>query len=207
MKRRALHDLLDVEGVSRQSYRLDGSSLEGALSLGPVAGGWRVWFTERGQASRPSEFETEDGACDYLADRLLADDGNRWVLVAGPAEAEAADREFEAWLRSVAISRQDLTRSEVRTEDLPWTPSETRRRHWILRTSSRRLPVTILPDTLVTQLDRIPEFRMGVHRVSVRLTDGRTVHDVLVSGRRVSWVFGEDTIPFRPEQIDALIDE
>lgn len=207
MNRRALRDLLDVEGVSRQSYRLDGSSLEDALSLGPVAGGWRVWFTERGQASTLSEFETEDQACDYLAGHLLADDGNRWVLVAGPADADAADRELDAWLTSAGISRQDLTRSELRTEDLPWTPTQTRRRHWILRTTSRRLPVTMLADNLVTQLNRIPEFRMGVHRVSVRLTDGRTIHDVLVSNRRVSWVFGEDTIPFRPEQIEALIDE
>jgi hypothetical protein len=170
--RRSLRDLLDVEGVSRQAYRLDGSSLEDALSLSPVTGGWRAWFTERGQASTLSEFETEDEACDYLAGRLLADDGNRWVLVAGPADADAADRELDAWLTSAGLRRQDLTRSELRTEDLPWTATETRRRHWILRTTSRRFPVTMLPDHLVTHLKRIPEFRMGVHRVSVRLTDG-----------------------------------
>jgi hypothetical protein len=65
----------------------------------------------------------------------------------------------------------------------------------------------MLSDNLVKQLDRFPEFRMGVHRVSVRLTDERIVHGVLVSGRRVSWVFGEDTIPFLPDQIETLLDE
>jgi hypothetical protein len=207
MNRRSLRDLLDVEGVDRQSYRFDGSSLEDALSLGPVTGGWRVWFTERGQASNPREFETEDEACHYLADCLLSDDSNRWVLVAGPAAATAADQQLQAWLESVGISRQNLTRSEIRTEDLPWTATETRRRHWILRTTTRRLPVTILPDSLVKQLDRIPEFRMGVQRVSARLTDGRTIHDVLISGNRISWVFSEDTIPFRADEVEALLDE
>ena len=51
------------------------------------------------------------------------------------------------------------------------------------------------------------EFRMGVHRVSVLLTDRHIIHDVLVSGNRVSWVFGEDTIPFRADEVEALLDK
>jgi hypothetical protein len=207
MNRRSLRDLLDVEGVDRRSYRLDGSSLDEALSLARVSGGWRVWFTERGQAVDAHEFETEDEACLYLAERLLSDDSNRWLLVAGPADTDTADQRLQAWLESVGISRQDLTRSELRTDDLPWTATETRRRHWILRTASRRLPVTILSADLVKQLERIPEFRMGVHRVKAQLADGRTIHDVLVSGNRVSYVFGEDTIPFRAEEVAALLDQ
>jgi hypothetical protein len=205
MNRQSLRDLLDVEGVDRQAYRLDGSSLDEALSLAPVTGGWQVWFTERGQASN---VRVRNGrrSLSLPCGLLLADDSNRWVLVAGPADADAADQQLQAWLKSVGTSRHDLTRSKIRSEDLPWAATETRRRHWILRTSSRRLPVTILSDNLVEQLDRIPEFRMGVHRVRVRLTDGRVIRDVLISGNRVSWVFGEDAIPFRAEEVEALLD-
>ena len=207
MNRRSLRDLLDVEGVSRGSYRLDGSSCDEALSLGPTAGGWRIWFTERGQQSAMREFETEDDACDFLADRLLSDDGNRWVLVAGPSGAVAADGELDAWLGALGVARRDLTPAQLRTEDLPWTATETRRRHRILRTFSRRLPVTDLPDGVVEQLDSISEFRMGVHRVSVVLADGSVIPDVLISGKRVSWVFGEDTIPFRPDSVKTVCEQ
>jgi hypothetical protein len=205
MNRRSLRDLLDVEGVSRGSYRLDGSSCDEALSLGPTTEGWRIWFTERGQQSAMRELETEDEACDFLADRLLSDDGNRWVLVAGPAGAVAADDELDAWLDALGVTRRDLTRAQLRTEDLPWTATETRRRHWILRTFSRQLPVTDLSDELIEQLTTIPEFRMGVHRVNVLLADGRVIPDVLISGKRVIWVFGEDVIPFRAESVTSLL--
>ena len=95
--------------------------------------------------------------------------------------------------------------SEIRTEDLLWTADETRRRHWILRTVTRRLSKTLLSDSIVKQLDDVPEFRMGVHRVSVLLTDGRVIPDVLISGNRVSWVFGYDTIPFRADQVERVL--
>jgi hypothetical protein len=201
VNRRSLRDLLDVEGVDRRAYRVDGTSLEQALSLGPVDGGWKVWFTERGQQTNLIELETEDEACSYPADRILGSDENRWVLAAGPADPATADRDLDAWLAQMGVSRQDLRASDIRTEDLPWTRSETRRRHWILRSTSRRLPVTVLPDDFVRQIQSMYEFRMGVHRVGLKLTDGREFSDVFVSGERVSWVAGCDTIPFRASTI------
>jgi hypothetical protein len=55
------------------------------------------------------------------------------------------------------------------------------------------------------QLTTTPEFSMGVHRVNVLLADGRVIPDVLISGKRVTWVFGEDVIPFRADLVTALL--
>ena len=205
VNRQTLRDLLDLEGVDRQAYRLDGSFLEQALTLGVVPGGWRVSFTERGIQIEAGDFETEDEACHVLAERLLSDNSNRWVLVAGPADAVTADAELAAWLSRVQVPRNALKATELRTEDLPWTATEMRRRHWVLRTVSRRLPSTPLRSEIVKQVNALPEFRMGVHRVAVRLTDGRVIPDVFVSGNQVSWVFGFDTIPFAPGDIAEVV--
>ncbi len=206
VNRRDLRDVLDAEGVGRNAYRLDGTNAEDALAIGPVAGGWRVWFTERGRAVNLAMFDTEDEACDYLADRLLTDDSNRWVLVAGPSDAVSADRELDDWLAGLGTARSDLKPGDLRTEDLPWTEVEQCRRHWILRTTSRKLPRTELADDLISRVRDMREFRMGVHRVAVVLADGRIVRDVLVSGKRVSWVFGCDTIPFGADDVVGVLD-
>lgn len=124
-----------------------------------------------------------------------------WVLAAGPADAATADRVLAAWLAHMGVSREDLGVSDIRTEDLPWTRSETRRRHWILRSASRRLPVTVLPDDIVRQIQSMYQFRMGVHRVGFKLADGREFSDVFVSDKRVAWVFRYDTIPFHASTI------
>ena len=87
------------------------------------------------------------------------------------AAAATADRDLEAWLAHMRVSREDLRASDNRTEDLPWTRSETRRRHGILRSASRRLPVTVLPDDIVRQIQSMCEFRKGVHRVGFKLAD------------------------------------
>ena len=42
---------------------------------------------------------------------------------------------------------------------------------------------------------------MGVKRVGLRLRSGRRVDDVLVSGRRVVRVLGQDVEPFDAEEI------
>jgi len=88
----------------------------------------------------------------------------------------------------MGVSRKDLRASDIRTDDLPWTRSETRRRHWISRSASRRLPATVLPDDIVRQIQSMCEFRMGAHGVGFKLADGREFSDVFVSGKRVGRV-------------------
>ena len=47
------------------------------MCLEPKAGGWVVFYFERGLRSGERWFETENEACDFLAERLLADPSSR----------------------------------------------------------------------------------------------------------------------------------
>jgi hypothetical protein len=49
------------------------------LCLQPGAGGWIVFYGERGKRTGERWFESEDEACDFLAERLLADASNRVI--------------------------------------------------------------------------------------------------------------------------------
>jgi len=40
-------------------------------------GGWAVYYAERGLRTEERQFDTEDEACRFMLDRLLADPGNR----------------------------------------------------------------------------------------------------------------------------------
>jgi hypothetical protein len=75
--RMSLQDLLDRERVRRDSYDLDGSAHDESLCLEPGAGGWIAFYSERGNRTGERWFETEHEACDFLANRLLADASNQ----------------------------------------------------------------------------------------------------------------------------------
>lgn len=65
----------------------------------------------------------------------------------------------------------------------------------------------VLPAAVAAEVLRLPEFRMGVHRVGVRLTDGMCVDDVLVSGGRVTKVLGRDHVGFRADEVIEVVDQ
>jgi hypothetical protein len=79
MDRNALLTLLRSGRVRPDAYALDGSAPDEAMCLQAAAGGWTVFYSERGQRSGERWFETEHEACDFLAERLLADGGNRVI--------------------------------------------------------------------------------------------------------------------------------
>jgi hypothetical protein len=63
-----------------------------------------------------------------------------------------------------------------------------------------------LPPDIADEVAGWPEFRMGVHRVRVELTDGRTVDNVMVAGGRVMKVLGRNEIPFDTSDVVAATD-
>lgn len=77
MNRDRLRALLDSEHVRRDAYALDGGLPDEAMCLLPAVGGWAVFYSERGSRTGERWFETEGEACAFLAERLLADGGNR----------------------------------------------------------------------------------------------------------------------------------
>lgn len=76
MNRLKLKALLDAEGVRTDAYSIDGLERDESLCLKVAAGGWVVFYSERGLRSGEKLFETEDDACNFLAMHLLADPGN-----------------------------------------------------------------------------------------------------------------------------------
>jgi len=64
-----------------------------------------------------------------------------------------------------------------------------------------------LPDRVREQVRALPEFRMGVHRVGVRLLSGIRVDDVLVSGGRITRVLGRDHVPFDAAEVFEVVDQ
>jgi hypothetical protein len=73
MSRARLVELLEAESVDANSYRLDGSRGDECLVLETHVGGWVVFYAERGLRTGERCFETEDEACRFMLDRLLAD--------------------------------------------------------------------------------------------------------------------------------------
>jgi hypothetical protein len=59
-----------------------------------------------------------------------------------------------------------------------------------------------LPDFLSEKITRYPEHHLGVHRVMVRLHDGRTFFPVLVAwSMEVVRVDGSEEIPFTTDEV------
>jgi hypothetical protein len=65
----------------------------------------------------------------------------------------------------------------------------------------------LLPAAVAAEVHRLPEFRMGVHRIGVRLICGVRVDDVLVSGGRVTRVLGRDRVPFDAAEVIEVVDQ
>jgi hypothetical protein len=142
VNRKSLQALLETEGVDPAAYRLDGEANEEALTLVIEPGGWVVFYTERGHRRDDGRFETEDEACEYLASRLLADDSNRWLLLAGPAPKDAAARGFQDWLVSQGLSQSKLGTSGFKIGNMV-TSEGLQYRYWVHRARIRRLGLAI----------------------------------------------------------------
>jgi hypothetical protein len=67
-----------------------------------------------------------------------------------------------------------------------------------------------LPRSVVDDVLAMPEYRMGVHRVALRLADGRVIEPVLVSGVgdvvRVGDEPDDGSLPFDPTEVIATED-
>ena len=63
-----------------------------------------------------------------------------------------------------------------------------------------------LPPSIVDEIAKWPEFRMGVNRVRVVLADGLAFDDVMVAGNRVVKVLGRHDIPFEACDVVAVTD-
>lgn len=65
----------------------------------------------------------------------------------------------------------------------------------------------VLPEAIREKLATLPEYRMGAHKVAVRLKDGRVVEDVIVAWEKeIISVGGNAEIPFVPEEIIDVMD-
>ena len=68
---------LESEGVAEDQYELDGRFCDECLCLEERNGVWRVFYAEHGLRSGEREFDSEDDACQFMAQRLLADASTR----------------------------------------------------------------------------------------------------------------------------------
>lgn len=66
MNRDELRVALIREGVRESAYDLDGRGRPEAYCLGIVAGGWAIWYNERGRRNDETVFDTEDEACSHF---------------------------------------------------------------------------------------------------------------------------------------------
>lgn len=77
MNRNTLRALLDAEGVAEDQYELSGGFCDECLCMEELNDVWHVFYAERGLRSGEREFDTEDDACQFMAQRLLADPSTR----------------------------------------------------------------------------------------------------------------------------------
>ena len=77
MNRASLIRLLEVEGVRSGSYSIDRQPQDESLCLEIASGGWIVYYSERRLRTGECDFETEDEACEFMAQELLASGANR----------------------------------------------------------------------------------------------------------------------------------
>jgi hypothetical protein len=124
---------MDREGVDPDAYRLDGQPRDEALILEIEAGGWCVYFSERGLRNGEMHFDTEHDACEEMAQMLLRDLTNRYVLVVGPADPTDADHLFDAWLADHCMTRADLNPDDVRVDNPILREGVQSRRYWLHR--------------------------------------------------------------------------
>lgn len=78
VNRDELRRALEREGVRPTAYSVDPDRLsDDVYCLAITAGGWSVWFAERGERRDEVFFETEDEACDELLLRVVSDPTTR----------------------------------------------------------------------------------------------------------------------------------
>jgi hypothetical protein len=80
VNRQSLVELLNAERVRPDVYSVDSPPplrVDERLVMEIVEGGWAVYYAERGGRTGERRFDTEDEACRFMLDRLLADSGNR----------------------------------------------------------------------------------------------------------------------------------
>jgi hypothetical protein len=77
MNREGLKRRLEEEGVSPSSYDLRGGLPSEAYCLEECSNAWAVYYSERGSRVRERLFGTEDAACAYLLETILADPTTR----------------------------------------------------------------------------------------------------------------------------------
>ncbi len=60
----------------------------------------------------------------------------------------------------------------------------------------------LLPESIREKLVRLPEYRMGAHKIAVRLKDGTIVEDVIIAWQQeIVSVGGSPDIPFAPDDV------
>jgi hypothetical protein len=86
MNRLELQAVLDEKGIRRRSYSLDGRFADDCYCIERTAGGWAVFYAERGNRNDEKWFHTEDAACAELLRRILDDPTTRVPLAVTEVE-------------------------------------------------------------------------------------------------------------------------
>jgi hypothetical protein len=68
-----LQTVLDRHGIRRDSYSLTGGCPNESYCIERCAGGWAVYYSERGKRNDERWFASESEACDHLAELLIDD--------------------------------------------------------------------------------------------------------------------------------------
>ena len=71
MSRAILRTVLDLEGIPESVYSLDGGHPSEALVLDERPPGWAVYYSERGQETGLTLFDSESEACAYMLEQLM----------------------------------------------------------------------------------------------------------------------------------------
>jgi len=65
----------------------------------------------------------------------------------------------------------------------------------------------LLPEPIREKIASFPEYRMGAHKVAVRLANGRVFEDVIIAWEsEIVSVAGKSEIPFAAEEIVDVYD-
>ena len=70
MNKQLLKEVLQREGIREDYYDLDGGLPSERYAIEEEAGGWCVYYSERGLQSGKRTFATESEACEYLLSQL-----------------------------------------------------------------------------------------------------------------------------------------
>lgn len=73
MDKNELQSILVRDGISSESYDLNGGSPNEKYCLGRDGRRWRVYYSERGIRTEEKVFDNESKACEYLLGMLRKD--------------------------------------------------------------------------------------------------------------------------------------